>query len=68
MILKYAKIYLIITLMALTTALKAQNLLVGAGIGGGTFEMNSIKDYNQSFVKLSPFKAVLTDHCPPYFF
>ena len=68
MILKYSKIYLIIALMALTTALKAQNLLVGAGIGGGTFEMNSIKDYNQTIVKLLLFKPVLTDNFPPYFF
>ena len=68
MILKYTKIYLVIALLVLTKALEAQNLLVGAGIGGGTFEMNSIKDYDQTIVNLLPFKPVLTDNFPPYFF
>lgn len=67
MILKNTQIYLIIALTVLSTALKAQNILVGAGIGGGTFKMNSTKEFNQTIVDLLPFKPVLTDNFPPYF-
>lgn len=65
---KGAEIYLIITLTLITITLKAQNILVGAGAGGGTFEMNSTKEYDQTIVNLLPFKPVLTDNFPPYFF
>lgn len=68
MILKYAKIYLIIALTVLSTALKAQDFLVGAGIGGGTFKMNSTKAFNQNIIDLLPFKPEATDNFPPYFF
>ena len=62
------KIYLFAALMAATYSLTAQNILVGLGSGGGTFEMSHEKAFNQSTVNLLPFKPVLMDNFPPYFF
>jgi len=51
-----------------TITLKAQNIFVGAGGGGGTFEMNSVKEFNQYIIKQLPFKPVVKENFPPYFF
>jgi hypothetical protein len=68
MLLNNFKIYLTIALIAITTTLKAQDLLIGIGGGGGTFGMNSTKEFNQILINQLPFKPGLTDNFPPYFF
>lgn len=47
---------------------RAQKILVGVGGGGGTFNMGSTKEFNQSVVNLLPFKPVVTDNFPPWIF
>lgn len=62
------KLYITVSLIVASITLKAQDFLIGMGGGGGTFEMNSTKAFNQTIVSLLPFKPVLTDNFPPYFF
>lgn len=66
--LKNLTIYLFLAFIFATIRPNAQNLLVGGGGGGGTFNMNSIKAFNQFIVKQLPLKPFLTDNFPPYFF
>jgi hypothetical protein len=62
------KLYMVVALIVATTTLKAQDFIIGISGGGGTFEMNSTKAFNQAIVNLLPFKPILTDNFPPYFF
>jgi hypothetical protein len=62
------KLYLFLGIIFATITLKAQNTLFGLGGGGGTFYMNSIREFNQIIVKQLPFKPAIKDNFPPYFF
>ncbi|MDP4291486.1 MAG: hypothetical protein Q8908_10435 [Bacteroidota bacterium] len=62
------KLFLILALIVSTIALKAQIIYIGVGGGGGTFQMNSVKEFNQSIVNQLPFTPVVKDNFPPYFF
>lgn len=62
------KLFLAMTLIVITTTLKAQDLLIGISGGGATFGMKSTKEFNQTIVSLLPFTPVLTDNFPPYFY
>jgi len=62
------KLYIVMALIAITTSLKAQDLLLGIGGGGATFGMNSTKEFNKYLVKNLPFTPVLKDNFPPWFF
>lgn len=64
----HIKLYICFALISTTIPLNAQNIFIGAGAGGGTFKMNSQKEFNQTIVDNLPFKPALTDNFPPYFF
>lgn len=65
---KYFKTYLLLVFILSATTIKAQDILFGASFGGGTFSMNSTKEFNQFISSGLPFKAELTTNFPPYFF
>lgn len=60
--------FLLTLLLFATLALKAQTILFGLSVGGGTFAMTSTKSFNQTLIQLLPFKPVVIDNFPPYFF
>ena len=66
--LNHLKTYLVLVLIITATSIKAQDLLFGAGFGGGTFSMSSTKEFNKVISSGLPFKAELTSNFPPYFF
>lgn len=66
--LNHLKTYLVLIFIITATTIKAQDILFGAGFGGGTFSMNSTKEFNQFISSGLPFKAELTTNFPPYFF
>jgi hypothetical protein len=45
----------------------SQTILGGIGGGGGTFAMNSGKEYNQTVISLLAFNPEVTDNFPPWF-
>jgi len=66
--LNHLKTFLFTILIFATLTLKAQTILFGLGGGGGTFAMTSAKAFNQTLIQLLPFKPVVKDNFPPYFF
>lgn len=63
----HLKLYLFILLIFSSITLKAQEISVGVGGGGGIFDMYSMKKFNQAIIIHLPFKPSLTDNFPPYY-
>jgi hypothetical protein len=62
------KTYLVLVFIIIVSTVKAQDNLIGASFGGGTFSMNSTKEFNDDISSGLPFKTELTTNFPPYFF
>ena len=61
------KLYMAMTMIIATTTIEAQIIFLGGGFGGGTFGMNSVKEYNQTILKQLPFKPAIKENFPPFF-
>jgi len=55
-------------LIAISTSLKAQEVLIGISGGGATFGMNSTKELNKVLIKSLSFSPTVTDNFPPWFY
>lgn len=60
--------FAILLFLSFSPAIKAQNFLIGAGSGIGTFSMNSSKEYNQMVINRLAFNPVITDNFPPFLY